>query len=65
MKYWIIRMPDPIPFGDTSLRAIFLAMSLADPVNVPGGGCVESVVTLRTQFFAARFFVTANKRSLF
>lgn len=57
MKYWIIRMPDPRPFGETSRRAIFLAISVAEPVNVPGGGCVESVVTRRTHFrVAARFF---------
>jgi hypothetical protein len=51
-----MRIPDPIPFGDTSRRAIFLAISLAEPVNVLSGGCVESVVTCRTHFrFAARF----------
>jgi hypothetical protein len=61
MKYWIIRIPDRIPFGETSRRAIFLAMSLADPVKVRGGGCVESVVTFRTHFlFAARFFATVG-----
>jgi hypothetical protein len=46
-----------MPFGDTFFRAIFLAISAADPVNVPGGGAVESVVTSRTHFrFVARFF---------
>src|SRR6266545_3740663 len=50
MKYWIIRIPDPIPPGDTFLRAIVRAISVADPLNVPAGGCVESVVTSRTHF---------------
>jgi hypothetical protein len=60
MKYWIIRMPEPRPFGDTSRRAIFRAMSVAEPVNVLGGGCVESVVTRRTHFrVVLRFFVTS------
>lgn len=50
-------MPDPIPPGDTSFRAIVLAIWLAEPVNVPRGGCVESVVTFRTHFrFVARPF---------
>src|SRR5437016_3385346 len=43
-------MPDPIPRGETSLRAIVLAISAAEPVNVPRAGCVESVVTVRTHF---------------
>lgn len=48
MKYWIIRTPDPIPPGDTSFLAIVRAIWAADPENVPRGGCVESVVTVRT-----------------
>jgi hypothetical protein len=36
-------MPEPIPFGDTVRRAIVLAISRADPVNVPAGGNVETV----------------------
>src|SRR5438128_5145813 len=43
-------MPDPIPRGDTSFRAIFRSFSVGEPVNVPGVGCVESVVTVRTHF---------------
>jgi hypothetical protein len=38
MKYWIIRIPDPIPRGDTSFRAMVLAISEAEPLNVPRGG---------------------------
>ena len=44
-------MADDRPPGETSLRAIVRAMSSAEPVNVPRGGCVESVVTVRTHFF--------------
>jgi hypothetical protein len=50
-------MPDPGLLGDTSLRAMVRAISAADLLNVPRGGCVESVVTSRThRRFAARFF---------
>lgn len=55
MKYWIIRTADPSPPGDTSFRAIVLAISVAVPVNVPGGGWVESVVTPRTHLRGTRF----------
>ena len=61
MKYWIIRIPEPRPFGETSLRAIVRAICSADPVNVRVGGCVESVVTRLTQRFEARFFVMASE----
>jgi len=58
MKYWIIRIPEPRPRGDTSLRANVVAIFAAEPVNVPGGGCVESVVTRRTHLrFTGRRFV--------
>jgi hypothetical protein len=57
MKYWIIRMAEPSPFGETSLRAIVRAIWAADPMNVRDGGCVESVVTRLTQRFVVRFFV--------
>ena len=56
MKYWIIRMPDPRPLGDTSLRAIVRAIWVADPLKVSRGGCVESVVTCLTHRFFDRFF---------
>jgi hypothetical protein len=51
----IIRIPDPSPRGDTCLRAMVLAISAAEPVNVRSGGCVESVVTPRTHLRAQRF----------
>ena len=41
-------MPDPGPFGDTFLRAIVRAIFSADPVNVPRGGAVETVLTFLT-----------------
>jgi hypothetical protein len=53
-------MPDPMPFGDTSFRAIVRAISVAEPVNVRGGGKVESVLTCRTHRFGARFFAFAT-----
>src|SRR2546423_10493740 len=49
-------MPDPGPFGETSLRAIVRAMCSADPLKVRGGGCVESVVTVLTHRRVDRFF---------
>ena len=45
MKYWIMRMAEPSPFGETLLRAIVDAICRLEPVNVRAGGCVESVVT--------------------
>ena len=39
-----------MPRGDTSFRAIVRAIWAADPENVPRGGCVESVVTVRTHW---------------
>src|SRR5262245_30321308 len=44
-----MRMADPRPFGETSLRAIVRAICDADPENVRDGGCVESVLTVLTQ----------------
>lgn len=41
-------MAEPSPLGETSLRDIVLAMAEAEPMNVPAGGWVESVVTDRT-----------------
>jgi len=51
-----MRIPDPRPLGDTSLRAIVRAIFSAEPEKVCGGGCVESVVTRRTHLLE-RFFV--------
>lgn len=39
-----MRMPDPSPLGETFFRAIVLAICSAEPVKVPGGGAVESVL---------------------
>ena len=50
-----MRMPEPTPFGETSLRAIVRAICSAEPMNVRAGGCVASVVTCRTQRFVDRF----------
>jgi hypothetical protein len=41
-----MRMPEPSPPGDTSGRAMMAAIWRADRVNVPGGGAVETVVTV-------------------
>jgi hypothetical protein len=48
-------MADPSPFGETSFRAMVRAICDADPANVCGGGCVESVLTLLTQRSRDRF----------
>src|SRR5207245_2639630 len=45
MKYWIMRMPEPMPWGLTFLLAIMRAMVLASLVKVPSGGKVETVFT--------------------
>lgn len=42
-------MAEPKPPGDTSGLAMMSAISSAGRVNVPGGGAVETVVTVRTQ----------------
>jgi hypothetical protein len=64
MKYWTIRIAEPSPFGDTSLRAIVRAISSADFVNMPGGGAVETVSTLLTQRFELRAFAIQSTRYL-
>jgi hypothetical protein len=51
-------MPEPSPFGETSLRAIVLAICCADALNVPGGGDVESVLTVLTHLRFGRVFAT-------
>ena len=51
-----MRIADPSPLGETSFRAIVRAICDADPANVCGGGCVESVLTFLTQRRCARFF---------
>ena len=52
-------MADPSPFGETAFRAIVRAICDADPANVRGGGCVESVLTLLTQRRCGRFLAMA------
>src|SRR5439155_9898805 len=56
-----MRIPEPRPFGETSLRAIVLAIWAADPLKVRGGGWVESVVTRLTQRFVERFFAIRSR----
>jgi hypothetical protein len=51
IKYWIIRMPEPIPLGLTLFFAMVLAIVWASFVNKALGGSVETVFTLRTHFF--------------
>jgi hypothetical protein len=51
IKYWIIRMPEPIPLGLTLFFAMVLAIVWASLVNKALGGSVETVFTLRTHFF--------------
>jgi hypothetical protein len=60
MKYWIMRMPDPGPFGETRLLPIVRAICSADPVNVRDGGKVDAVVTVLTHRVPARAFVTVS-----
>ena len=55
MKNWIIRIPEPIPLGDTFFRAIVRAICPADPVKVLGGGAVETVFTFPDQRLRRRF----------
>jgi hypothetical protein len=56
MKYWIIRIPEPIPLGLTLVLAIVRAIDSASLVKVPSGGKVETVYTPRTQRFLSAFF---------
>src|ERR1019366_3159686 len=46
-----MRMPDPMPFGETFFEASVRAIVAALLVNKPRGGCVESVVTFATHRF--------------
>jgi hypothetical protein len=46
MKYWIMRIPEPIPLGLTFLLAIALAIVRASLVNRSLAGKVDSVLTL-------------------
>jgi hypothetical protein len=50
MKYWIMRMPEPMPRGLTLFLAIVLAIVCASFLNKSFGGEVETVFTLRTHF---------------
>ena len=49
MKNWIMRMPEPIPFGLTFFVAITRAIVAASRSNRPGGGKVDTVFTFRIQ----------------
>jgi hypothetical protein len=51
MKYCIIRMPEPIPFGLTLFEAMCRAIVSASLVNTPFLGKVDSVVTFLTHRF--------------
>jgi hypothetical protein len=51
MKYWIMRIPEPIPLGLTFLLAIARAIVRASLVNRPSAGKVDSVLTFRTHLF--------------
>src|SRR2546425_357820 len=51
MKNWIMRMPEPIPFGLTFLLAIVRATVGASFVNRPAGGEVGTVFTPWLHFF--------------
>lgn len=55
-KYVNMRSPETGPFGDTFFDARLRAMAAALLVNSPGGGWVESVLTLLTQRFGVFFF---------
>lgn len=60
IKYVSIRIPDCGPFGETFFEANVRAIVLALFVNSPGGGCVESVLTLATHLFRFRVIVDAS-----
>lgn len=49
MKNSNIRRPDVTPFGLTRFDASVFAIVRASFVNSPGGGAVETVLTVRTQ----------------
>src|SRR5258708_6878181 len=55
-----MRMPEPIPFGLTSLRAMIRATVRASLLKVPSGGNVETVFTSPTQrWLCFAFFMSA------
>jgi hypothetical protein len=56
MNNWIMRIPEPMPLGETRLRAIVRAICSADLVKVFGGGAVETVFTFPDQRFRGRCF---------
>jgi hypothetical protein len=56
MNICTIRIADPIPPGETSLRAIIFATASTGFVNVPCGGKVDTVLTFADHF---RLFVAA------
>jgi len=60
MKYWTMRIPEPMPFGLTSLLAIRLAMVSASLVKSNLGGKVETVFTFCTHRFRPSFFFTMS-----
>src|SRR5438105_4645273 len=60
MKNWIMRMPEPMPFGLTFLLAMPLAMVLASLVNRLAGGKVETVFTLCDHFFGLAMTVSCR-----
>ena len=49
MKNWIMRRPEPGPLGLTRLLAMVRAIVRASLVKRPGGGRVETVLTLDDQ----------------
>src|SRR5882672_4808460 len=57
MKYWIMRMPEPIPLGLTFLLPKERAMEAASLVNTWRGGKVETLVTVCTQRFLPGSFL--------
>jgi hypothetical protein len=57
MKYWIMRIPDPIPFGLTFLLAMTLATVSASWLKVSRGGKVETVFTRATHRLLAVGFL--------
>jgi len=54
MKYWSIRMPEPIPLGLTLRLAMMRAIAAASFVKVPGGGKVDAVLTRLTHRLRTR-----------
>jgi hypothetical protein len=52
-----MRIPDWGPFGETFFDARVRAITAGLFVKRPSGGCVESVVTVRTHFLADFLFI--------